>query len=71
MDLIMGHFAQTHAQSLGETDLAAFEALLDAPDQDVYDWLLGRAPPPPAHDTPLLTRIRNEMTAGLAMKARL
>jgi antitoxin CptB len=65
MDLIMGRFAETHASSLAEPELAAFEALLQAEDQDVYDWLLGRTPPPAAHDTPLLARIR----AGLASSA--
>jgi antitoxin CptB len=71
MDLIMGRFADTHAARLDEADLAAFEALLQAEDQDVYDWLLGRVPPPPAHDTPLLMKIREEAAAGLALKARL
>jgi antitoxin CptB len=71
MDLIMGGFAETYGPSLSEADLTAFEALLQAPDQDVYDWLLGRVPPPPVHDTPVLARIRELAGTGLASKARL
>ena len=63
MDLIMGRFADAHAASMGEAELLAFEGLLQEADQDVYDWILGRAPPPAAHDTPLLKRLRTEAGA--------
>ena len=39
------------------TGLDQFEALLTAPDQEVYAWLRGAAPVPPQHD--------NEIFAGL------
>jgi antitoxin CptB len=59
MDLIMGNFADAHLQDLDETGLGAFEDLLSAPDQDVYDWIVGRASPPPGQDTPTLGLIRS------------
>lgn len=59
IDLILGGFADARLESLSEDDVAAFEGLLDAPDQDVYDWLVGRTPPPISHDTPLLAAIRS------------
>lgn len=59
MDLIMGGFADAHLSELDEASLTAFEALLREPDQDVYDWILGRTPAPPAHDTPLLGLLRS------------
>jgi antitoxin CptB len=59
IDLILGGFADARLADLGEADLAAFEGLLEAPDQDVYDWVVGRAPPPRIHDTALLGAIRN------------
>lgn len=65
MDLILGAFADSHAAGLTEPELAAFEALLDAPDQDAYDWIVGRVPPPRAHDSPLLARVRAFAAAGV------
>lgn len=58
MDLIMGGFADTMLDQLGEDDLEAFERLLEAADQDVYGWILGQSPPPPGFDTPVLALIR-------------
>lgn len=58
IDLILGGFADRHAQSLDEAELLAFEALLEARDQDVYAWIVGEADPPPAHATPLLERLQ-------------
>ncbi len=58
MDLILGPFADQHAQNLAEDELAAFEALLLADDQDVYGWVIGREPPPPEHDTVLMKKLQ-------------
>ncbi len=56
LDIILGGFAKAHSQTLGPEDLAAFEALLDAPDGEVFQWFCaGEAPAP--HDTPLFCRI--------------
>lgn len=64
MDLICGQFADARAAELSEADLTAFEALLQAADQDVYDWVLGRTAPPPVHDTPLLAALRAHAFTG-------
>ena len=45
-DLILGPFADSHAQSLTPDQLDLFERLLEQPDPDIYDWIAGRAPPP-------------------------
>jgi antitoxin CptB len=58
IDLILGGFADLRVDSLSEADLEAFERLLEASDQDVYDWIVGRAPAPAAHETPLLAALR-------------
>ena len=57
-DAIFGAFAERELPGLDESQLEAFEALLNVPDQDVYDWLRGHAPVPPAHDTPVFERLR-------------
>jgi antitoxin CptB len=58
MDLILGPFADSHGHELGADELAAFEALLGADDQDVYGWIIGREPPPAEHDTSLMKKLQ-------------
>lgn len=58
IDLILGGFADQCAGDLDEEALAAFERLLDVPDDDVYAWIVGRVAAPAEHDTPLLRRLR-------------
>jgi len=58
MDLILGGFADSELARLDDAGVAAFERLLDAPDQDVYAWILGASPTPPEYDTPTFAAIR-------------
>ena len=61
-DLILGRFADEHLAGFDEAQLDRYEALLDCPDPDIFDWVSGRAFPPPEHDhdvTRLLLCFRN------------
>jgi antitoxin CptB len=58
MDLVMGRFADLHLPAMSESELAKFEALLDAPDPQVLAWITGEEAPPPEFDTPLIARLR-------------
>ncbi len=58
MDLLMGHFARENLLDMSGADLDAFEALMDAPDQDVYSWIIRTATPPPEYDTPVLDKLQ-------------
>lgn len=58
IDLILGGFADRKLAELDEAGLADFERLLEAPDQEVYDWITEQAPAPAEFDTPTLARIR-------------
>ena len=49
-DLLLGSFAEAHLGALDAAQLDRYEALLDCADADLFDWVAGRAPPPPAHD---------------------
>ena len=60
VDLIFGAYAETHLVGLDEAGLDQFEALLTAPDQDVYAWLRGAQPVPAEYD--------NAVFAGLKAK---
>jgi antitoxin CptB len=50
-DLILGSFAEAHLAGFDEARLADYEALLDCPDADLFDWITGRTLPPREHDT--------------------
>ncbi len=50
VDLIFGAYAQENLAGLDETGLNRFEALLRAPDQEVYAWLRGAEPVPAEFD---------------------
>ncbi len=58
VDLIFGTFAAAELAGMSAAELDQFEALLEAPDQEVYLWLRGHAPAPAAHDTPVLARMK-------------
>jgi len=57
-DLLLGRFAVAHAGALDDDELARLEALLHEPDNDLYNWITGKAPVPAAHDHDLMSRIR-------------
>jgi antitoxin CptB len=57
-DLILGGFADACVPTMTEADLARFERLLEQPDHDIYDWVLGRRPPPAPFDDDLMARLR-------------
>ena len=58
VDLIFGAYAEAALWDLDEAALDQFEALLTAPDQEVYAWLRGAEPTPAAFDTPLFRRMK-------------
>jgi antitoxin CptB len=57
MDLLLGPFADAKIATLSEAELDDLEALMEAPDGDLFNWLSGAAPTPEACDTPMLRAI--------------
>ncbi|HTI86993.1 MAG TPA: succinate dehydrogenase assembly factor 2 [Alphaproteobacteria bacterium] len=53
-DFLIGGFAERHLAGLPDNEIDAFERLIEEPDPDVVDWILGRAPVPTEHQGPLL-----------------
>lgn len=43
MDLILGRFADSRLAGLDEARVAEFERLIEVADQQLYDWVCGRA----------------------------
>jgi antitoxin CptB len=58
MDLVLGPFVDAVGAALNADELAALEALMDAPEPDAFAWIVGRSPTPREHDTPVLRRLR-------------
>jgi antitoxin CptB len=58
MDLVMGRFADAYLPTLSESELDAFEHLLDAPDPQALAWIIGDEPTPAEYDAGLLARLR-------------
>jgi antitoxin CptB len=59
MDLIMGRFADAMIASLPAAELDAFERLMEAPDPELYVWIVGDVAPPASYDGPMLRRLRD------------
>ncbi len=53
-DRLIGGFVAPRLASFTETELDAIEAIMDLPDPDLADWLLGRVVIPPEADSPML-----------------
>jgi antitoxin CptB len=57
-DLLLGSFAERHLSELSEAQLDHYEALLAESDALIFDWLSGRASPPPERDSDVLRLLR-------------
>lgn len=57
MDLVMGPFANAMLDSLTTGELEDYEALLNAPDPDLFKWVTGERPVPQTFDTPVFRRM--------------
>lgn len=57
-DLVLGPFADSHVLSLTETEVEAFERLLDRNDHDVYGWIVMGGDAPTDDEVRLISRIR-------------
>jgi len=63
-DLILGGFAKAHMETLSDAEVAMFEALLEARDHDIYDWITGKQGVPERYDTSLFHRLKAFRPAG-------
>jgi antitoxin CptB len=58
LDIVLGRFAERHYAGLDEAQRAAFDALLDMPDNALWDMIAGRAEAAPDEWLALLEKIR-------------
>jgi len=65
LDLVLEAFLREELGSLTPEELGAFTRLLDAPDNDLWDWVSGRGDPPPdAMPAGLIRRLRSVRRAA-------
>lgn len=58
LDALLGDWLDARAASAGESELAAFDALLDQPDPQLWDWLMASSQPPRADWQDIIDAIR-------------
>jgi antitoxin CptB len=57
MDLVLGRFVDAHITALSDVEISALEALMEAPDPELYLWIAGTAEVPTNFDSPLFRKI--------------
>jgi antitoxin CptB len=58
LDIVLGRFIGTHYEQLDEAGRLAFEALLDMPDNPLWDMIAGRQEAASGEQQALLEKIR-------------
>lgn len=58
LDIVLGRFIEAHYARLTGAEQQAFDALLDMPDNPLWDMIAGRADATPGEQQALLEKIR-------------
>ena len=58
LDIVLGRFIDAHYALLDETERYAFDALLDMPDNPLWDMIAGKQDATPGEQQALLEKIR-------------
>lgn len=67
-DLLVGGFVAARLDMFSEAELDALEEVMELPDTDLADWLTGRRPIPPDHDSPMLRAMADAARDGMARR---
>ena len=57
MDLVLGRFVDASITTLSDDEIETLEALMEAPDPELYLWIAGTAEVPSNFDTGLFRKI--------------
>lgn len=58
IDLLLGRFADAYVPGFSAPQLDAYERLLLNSDPDIYNWITGAEPVPPAEESDVVALIR-------------
>ncbi len=56
-DILLGQFARAHIAGFDASELDQYEQLLGTGDNQIFDWVTGKAPIAPEDDTPVLRKL--------------
>ena len=59
LDVLLERFARRRLEQLDDSDLDALERLLEAPDQDILEWLASASATPPSGMHGIVSLIRS------------
>ncbi len=62
-DIILGSFAEQHLPDMTETEVALLAELLEVPDTDLYNWIIGREQAPAKYRNEVLEMLKNHPVA--------
>ena len=54
LDLVLAKFLDRRLETLSPGELAVFKRLLDYPDNDLWDFVIGKMPPPDAESVQII-----------------
>ena len=57
MDLVLGRFVDANVSALTDDEIVTLEALMEAPDPELYLWIAGTAEVPSNYDSELFRKI--------------
>lgn len=57
MDFVLGRFADAELAAMSAADLDAFEAMMEAPDPDLFSWVVGQVAVPAHADSAMFRRL--------------
>jgi antitoxin CptB len=57
MDLVLGPYADAHAETMGAEELQRLEGLMEESDPELLTWVMGQEPAPDHVDGALLDRL--------------
>lgn len=66
MDLVLGPFADAHAEGMDEGELDRLEALMEEEDPHLLRWVMGQETPPEGVDVAFLERVIADHKARVA-----
>ena len=68
MDLVLGRFADSELAGLNDAEVAELETLMEVPDPELLEWVLGQSAAPARFDTPIFRRLTEFHRAGRGVK---
>lgn len=57
-DIVIGSFAKVHLPTMTDAQVAEFEALLEASDTDLFNWIIGREETPSDYRGDVMTMLQ-------------